>query len=204
MPGENVDDGGLRGRGDAPFVFGVSGHRDLVAADLPELRNELRRIFRRYLEACPHRTFELLTPLAEGADRVAAEEALASGIKLVVPLPMGQAEYERDFITAESLAAFRRLLRQAATQVEITNDSQEKQLTKEGEARARRYAAVGDYIARKSHVLILLWDGKDNQKLGGTAWVKKRREYWKRAEKRAGQPDHVETVHLLTRRTIAS
>lgn len=188
MAGENVE----------AFVFGVSGHRDLVAADLPELRNELRRIFRRYMQSYPQRTFELLTPLAEGADRLAAEEALALGIKLVVPLPMAQAEYERDFTTAESLATFRRLLREADSQID------EEQPAKEGDTRARRYAAVGDYIARNSHVLILLWDGKDNQKLGGTAWVKKRREYWKGAEKRAGQPDYVETVHLLTRRTIAS
>lgn len=204
MPGQNLDDAAPRGREASAFVFGVSGHRDLVAADLPKLRNELRRIFRRYLEAYPQKTFELLTPLAEGADRVAAEEALASGIKLVVPLPMAQAEYERDFTTAESLTTFRQLLRQAASQVEVANDSQEdKHLTKSGGTRARKYAAVGDYIARKSHVLILLWDGKDNQKLGGTAWVKKRREYWKSAEKRGDQPDHVETIHLLTRRTIA-
>lgn len=190
MAGENVE----------AFVFGVSGHRDLVTADLPELRNELRRIFRRYMKANPHTTFELLTPLAEGADRLAAEEALASGIKLVVPLPMAQAEYERDFTTAESLATFRQLLREADSQV----DPGEEELAKDGDTRARRYAAVGDYIARNSHVLILLWDGKDNQKLGGTAWVKKRREYWKSAERRADQPDYVETIHLLTRRTIAS
>jgi hypothetical protein len=190
MAGENVE----------AFVFGVSGHRDLVAADLPGLRSELRRIFRRYLELYPDRTFELLTPLAEGADRVAAEEALASRIKLVVPLPMAQAEYERDFTTAESLAAFRQLLRQADSQIDLG----EEQLAKEGDTRARRYATVGDYIARNSHVLILLWDGKDNQKLGGTAWVKKRREYWKSAEKHADQPSHVETIHLLTRRRIAS
>ncbi len=40
------------------------------------------------------------------------------------------------------------------------------------------YAEVGDFIARHCHVLILLWDGSDNKKVGGTAWVKKRREHW--------------------------
>src|SRR4051812_20981726 len=108
-----------RGKDDAAFAFGVSGHRDLVPADLPELRRQLRDIFRRYMSRKPTATFELLTPLAEGADRIAAHEALALGIKLVVPMPMAQAEYERDFATAESLSEFRKLLSGAAAQFEL-------------------------------------------------------------------------------------
>ena len=43
------------------------------------------------------------------------------------------------------------------------------------EGRTRQYAEVGELIARDSHVLILLWDGEENRKVGGTAWVRKRR-----------------------------
>ena len=178
------------------FVFGVSGHRDLVAADLPELRRQLREIFRRFMAARPDATFELLTPLAEGADRVAAHEALSAGIKLVVPLPMPQAEYERDFTTAESLEEFRQLLRAAVSQYELPDES----TTRGNTQRAQRYAAVGDYIAEKSDVLILLWDGEENHKVGGTAWVKKRREHWCKLAKESGSPARKETVHLHTRR----
>src|SRR5205807_9598095 len=94
----------------SPFVFGVSGHRDLVLADLPMLRAQIEIIFERFRSAYPNASFELLTPLAEGADRVAAEAALAGDIKLVVPMPMAQDEYERDFTTATSRDEFRRLL----------------------------------------------------------------------------------------------
>jgi hypothetical protein len=158
-----------------PLVFGVSGHRDLVASAIPELRRQLLRIFSAFRAAYPHTPFQLLTPLAEGADRLAAEVALASGIDLFVPLPMEQQEYERDFATAKSLAEFRALLAMAKSKWEIPMAG--KARTKDG---TRQYAEVGELIARDSHVLILLWDGEENRKVGGTAWVRKRRELWVR------------------------
>lgn len=183
------------------FVFGVSGHRDLVRADLPALRAQLREIFARYRDGYPDALFQLLSPLAEGADRIAAEEAVASGVELVVPLPMAQAEYERDFAAAESLADFRRLLETAESRFEVAQTSSgESSLPDGGDARTGRYAAVGDYIARNSNVLLLLWDGKENHKVGGTAWVKKRREYWTQLSESGDYPRHVETIHLVVRR----
>ncbi len=156
-----------------PLIFGVSGHRDLRAADVPQLREQLFRVFARFRAAYPHTPFQLLTPLAEGADRLTAEVALASEISLLVPLPMERKEYERDFATAESLAAFRALLGRAESHWKIPF------CQKPGpENRTAQYAAVGEFIARSSHVLLLLWDGTDNRKIGGTAWVKKRRDHW--------------------------
>jgi hypothetical protein len=158
-----------------PLIFGVSGHRDLVASDVPELRRQLSRVFSSFRAAYPHTPFRLLTPLAEGADRLVAEVALAFEIDLFVPLPMKQAEYEKDFATAKSLAEFRALLAMAKSRWEIPMAG------KAGtEGRTRQYAEVGELIVRDSHVLILLWDGEENRKVGGTAWVRKRREQWVR------------------------
>jgi hypothetical protein len=156
--------------GEWTFTFGVSGHRDTLEDDSPELQKQIRTVFDRFRLAHPKASFELLSPLADGADRIAAKTALRAGLRLVVPLPMAQAEYERDFTTAESLHEFRRLLATAASVFEVSSDN--------APTRTDKYAAVGDYIARRSNVLILLWDGKDNSKVGGTAWVKKRRDYW--------------------------
>ena len=156
-----------------PLVFGVSGHRDLLPADLPKLSEQLRSIFARFRAAYPSTPFKLITPLAEGADRLAAEAALAVEIGLLVPLPMEQQEYERDFATDESISEFRALLAKADSHWEIP-----AALNLTGKDRIRQYAEVGDLIARHSHVLILFWDGRDNRKVGGTAWVRKRREHW--------------------------
>jgi hypothetical protein len=190
--------GSQRG-GDTAVVFGVSGHRDLVPADLPELRQQLREIFRRSISSRPKATFQLLTPLAEGADRIAAEEALSLGVKLVVPMPMIQTEYERDFPSADSLGAFRQLLGKADVQFVVTDTAS----TAEGDERTRQYAAVGDYIARKSDLLILLWDGKENRKVGGTAWVRMRRAHWAHLAKESGDNSNFETILVPTRRATA-
>src|SRR5256885_2775926 len=123
MSEPNKDTFAKRSAIQAPFVSGVSGHRDLVRADLPELRKQLHIVFDRFRSAYPNAAFELISPLAEGADRVAAEVALTCGIKLIVPMPMAQQEYERDFITAESLSEFRRLLAAAGSQREVSEDS---------------------------------------------------------------------------------
>ena len=180
------------------FVFGVSGHRDVRTEDSTELENQLQIVFDRFRLAHPGASFELLSPLAEGADRIAAEVALRSGIRLVVPMPMAQADYERDFVTPESLDEFRRLLAAADSHFEVRDTEVENDL------RSEKYAAVGDYIARRSHVLILLWDGLDNEKMGGTAWVKKRREHWINLSKAGGSAPpifgYAGTIHIVTPR----
>ena len=180
------------------FVFGVSGHRDVRPEDCPELENRIQLVFDRLRPAYPGASFELLSPLAEGADRIAAQAALRSGIRLVVPMPMAQAEYERDFVTPKSLEEFRRLLKKSESHFEVGKTRPESDL------RSERYADVGDYIARRSHVLILLWDGQDNEKIGGTAWVKKRREHWINLSKTEGSSPpifgYVGTIHIVTPR----
>lgn len=173
MKTKGEDSHGSPGSKRVPLVFGVSGHRDLLVTDAPQLRKQISEIFARFRAAYPHTPFRLLTPLAEGADRLAAEVALASDVDLFVPLPMKRQEYERDFTTAKSLAAFRALLALAKSHWEVPL------ATAPGvERRTQQYAEVGDFIARNSHVLILLWDGRDNRKVGGTAWVRKRRGCW--------------------------
>src|SRR5256885_14538301 len=185
---------------DWTFTFGVSGHRDTLEDDSPELQRQIGTVFDRFRLAHPNGSFELLSPLADGADRIAAEVALRAGLRIVVPLPMAQAEYERDFTTTDSLHQFRRLLATAASAFEVSSD--------ENTVRADKYAAVGDYIARRSNVLILLWDGKDNSKVGGTAWVKKRREYWINLSKTTGNVPapfgYVGTIQIVTPRQAGS
>jgi hypothetical protein len=183
------------------FVFGVSGHRDAPLEDLRELSDRIQTVFDRFRLAHPNVTFELLSPLAEGADRIAAEVALRSDLQLVVPLPMPQADYEQDFTTSESLQDFRRLLTAAGSVFEVDSLKTDDRVSK--------YAAVGDYIARRSHVLILLWDGQNNEKVGGTAWVKQRREHWEDLAKTGGSAPAVfgyaGTIQIVTpRRTNRS
>jgi hypothetical protein len=120
---------------------------------------------------------------------------------------MAQADYERDFTTVESLSEFRRLLAAANSQWEFIDNQPSQSLLSDSNGRTQRYASVGDFIARASHVLILLWDGRDNEKVGGTAWVKKRREHWVKVAEQKGTRDDVfgyfRTIHIVTPRETA-
>ena len=91
---------------------GVTGHRDLSASDPKELRARIRDSLRAVKDAALSLVAEpdsgyaptepvcrLLTALAEGADRLVAEEALELGFELQCPLPFPVAEYRKDFAT---------------------------------------------------------------------------------------------------------
>ncbi len=96
-----------------PLVLGITGHRNLRSEDVGVLRRLIHEFFADLQEEYPHTPLMLISPLAEGADRIAAEVALESGIDLIVPLPMPVRLYERDFESWESLGEFRGLLKRA-------------------------------------------------------------------------------------------
>ena len=82
----------------------------MIASEAPRLRSEVRAFFQRLQAEFRDLPLRLISALAEGGDQLVAEEALALGIELMVPLPMPQADYELDFERAGSLERFRELL----------------------------------------------------------------------------------------------
>jgi hypothetical protein len=148
-----------------PIVLGVTGHRDLREEDVPELEKKVDSIFDDLKTKYPHSPLILLSPLAEGADRLAARIALKYRARLVVPLPMAKEEYEKDFITPQSLTEFNDLLGKAEIFFVLPTISNFK------EERDHKYAKVGAYIVQYSHILIALWDGIDTDLTGGTAQI---------------------------------
>jgi hypothetical protein len=103
-------------------------------------------------------TFRLLSPLAEGADRLVAEAALPLGCRLESPLPFAQADYEADF--PATVATFRALLAQAEHKLELDGGR--------GDDEAASYDAVGRYVVRNTDLLIAIWDGRPAAGRGGT------------------------------------
>lgn len=165
-----------------PIVIGVTGHRDLRQQDIPALQDQVRQCLDELRGICPHTPMVLLSPLAEGADRLVAEVALAAGVSLVVPLPLARVEYEKDFVhdgdaalTAKSLTEFDVLLKRAARHFELplTAGNAADGTGRQGAERDRQYQQVGAYIVRHSHILIALWDGesKQDESVGGTGQI---------------------------------
>ncbi|HYH69377.1 MAG TPA: hypothetical protein VD866_32080 [Urbifossiella sp.] len=71
-----------------PIVLGVVGHRDLRAEDEEDLRDALKKVFQEFDDAYPKSPKVLLSPLAPGADQLAAEVALAQGPNWSVRAPL--------------------------------------------------------------------------------------------------------------------
>jgi hypothetical protein len=110
-----------------------------------------------------------ISPLAEGSDRIFAEEALALGYELCSPLPFLQKEFEKDFtppaaLETDSLSHFRELLAEARDSGRLTLF----QLEGSREHLADSYAAAGRVVLNQSDLLVTVWDGGEPAGAGGT------------------------------------
>lgn len=146
-----------------PLTLGVTGHRDLVDSEIPAIKSRLRELFDLLESRFPDTPLRLVTPLAEGGDRTAAEVARERGMELLVPLPLPISDYEQDFTDAESRRAFRELLAEA-TVVDMA-------AAREGHAcsRVQAYAQAGIYSSDHCQIMIAVWDGRPAAHDGGTA-----------------------------------
>lgn len=152
------------------LTIGITGHRDLVEEEVPALKEAVRDFFLQMMRDYPHLDLQLITPLAEGSDRLVTDVALDLGIDLIVPLPMPQAEYEKDFSSPEAIKAFRHALEKARIihlRSLATTDSRPATAADHD----RQYAQLGIFISNHSQVLLALWDGKPSGAIGGTASV---------------------------------
>jgi hypothetical protein len=165
--------------GRLPIVIGVAGHRDIDPADWPVYRRRVTELFAELRRRYPATPLRVMSALAEGADRLVAHEALAQACELIVPLPMHQAEYERDF--TESIADFRAIVSRVPRENVFVAPSVPEcdPLRSHDPAggrsqiseRDRRYEASGAFVARHCHFLIAIWDGVFGDSAVGTAAV---------------------------------
>lgn len=163
-------------RPELAFRVGVTGARELPVGSRDALLGQLRDVLRcardqvaqlaaspdiraAYGDTAPR--LRVISPLAEGADRLVAHAALEEGYELIVPMPFAQPEYEKDFAGDESLEEFRALLAKAASCIELDGAR--------GEHEAASYEAVGRMVVRNCDLLIALWDGAQGKGRGGTA-----------------------------------
>jgi len=161
--------------GPLPLVIGVTGHRDLRSEDVPALENLVRATIRDAQARYPHTPLIVLSPLAEGSDRLVARVARELGARLFVPLPLPRLLYEQDFETDASRAEFRRLIARAesAFELPVVHGNTTQGIAEPGEQRNRQYAQVGAFVARHSQIFLALWDGVDlgDDRKGGTAEI---------------------------------
>ena len=156
-----------------PLIVSVTGHRNLVASETPAIRKRVREFLSDLCEKYPDRGVSIMSSLAEGADQLVAEEAVTLRIPLIAALPMPRDSYVTDFGTTRARESFDQLLSLSAEifELPITPGNTRRSVAEYGKNRTRQYAQLGVFLSAHSHIMLALWDGKDNGKLGGTASV---------------------------------
>lgn len=146
--------------------IGVTGHRTLGSEQL--IRESVKSVLGKLdkmLSRKPH-TFAVISPLAEGADRLVAREVLdwdTDGEKPVLEavLPLPEEDYLNDFAAPGSKEEFRELLSRAKSVIVLEKTA----------SRNAAYEHVGHYVVDNCDVLFAIWNGKKAVGQGGTAEI---------------------------------
>lgn len=162
-----------------PIVLnvGITGHRAsvLTAPLLQNLEPIVNEVFRQLREATlklqeseaelcgiTPAKLRLHTPLASGADQIAARSAHSSGYFVRALLPFEPDEYRKDFAPGDELAGFERALKEADEVVSLAGERSDAD---------GAYVLVGESLIEAADVLVAIWDGEEGRGPGGTAHV---------------------------------
>jgi hypothetical protein len=161
------------------YVIGVTGHRlDKLNVDDEKLQAKVIEALEALKANYPDHHFIILSPLAEGADRLVASLAMrVLKASLQVPLPLPYDLYATDFATQASIDDFQDLVGRAQMYFEVPMKfgniralapSQDQGVN---EARNRQYALAGAYVVQRSDCLLAIYDGLAENGTGGTSQI---------------------------------
>jgi len=143
-------------------LIGVTGHRKLE--NQPALVKAVRSAIQSINQMVPPMRGTpvcicVLSPLAEGADRLVVKEVLkVPESTLEVVLPLEKDDYMQDFETSQSREEFEKLFSQANSVRGLPAKAERTEI----------YEQVGRYVVDQCDVLIALWNGKKAAGQGGT------------------------------------
>ena len=163
------------------FRVGISGHRDLKLSKIDQYKREMTNILEELVKKYPDNEIFVVTALADGADRLMVECAVALGLRYEVILPMPVELYRDDFDEMSKKEFDTLFLNASASKsVALLDGILEEQIKHYGKERDRQYLAVGEEVVNRSDTMLFLWDGVVNGLTGGTADIV---EYTKHVDK---------------------
>ncbi len=161
------------------FVIGVSGHRlHKVDVDNEKLIIQIVDVLEGLRDRYPEHHFLILSPLAEGADRLVAKLAMeVLNASLEVPLPLPYDLYVSDFESNDSVEEFKVMVGQAEYYYEMPmRFGNVRELayvddTHGNESRNKQYALAGAYVIQRCNLLLAIYDGAHEAGAGGTGQI---------------------------------
>ncbi|PKG81981.1 hypothetical protein CXF85_15720 [Colwellia sp. 75C3] len=154
------------------YVIGITGHRDFDETGDKRLSAKLSSFLNELKELLPNTPIEIISGMADGADRLLVKEALKKNIAVSAVLPMPEEQYKTDFSTA-SYQEFKQIITDKNVKV-TTLSVANIDLTvaqQQGDERNKLYHALGKYIVEQSNLVVAVWDGINSGFKGGTSDV---------------------------------
>jgi hypothetical protein len=152
------------------ITISITGHRVLSAAQQEHLRPVLSRAIENVIYTLSQEgeaQLVALSPLAEGADTLFAEAAMACGLPLRVILPFEREYYMRDFSGEDANAHFDNIY----DHVPLAEDTVLGKYGGDQDDINQLYLNIGMKVVDECDYLVAIWNEKPGNGKGGTADV---------------------------------
>ena len=169
--------------------IGITGNRDISNEQSIFIKKNIEDFLKKSLENKNLEEITILTPLADGVDRIIADVVLDSffDMKILVPLPFGEEIYKNTFgkglkinniSQEESIKEYENLLEKIKKHnkcddiyINLKFDKENylnQNMDEQRKIRNEQYTLLGEYLIEKSDILIAVYDKNREIKKGGT------------------------------------
>lgn len=171
------------------IYIGITGNRDISNEQSIFIKKNIEDFLKKSLENKNLEEIIILTPLADGVDRIIADVVLDnfSDMKILVPLPFSEEIYKNTFekglkinniSQAESIKEYENLLEKIKKHnkcddiyIKLEFDEENylnQNIDEQRKIRNEQYALLGEYLIEKSDSLIAVYDENREIKKGST------------------------------------
>lgn len=167
-PNETVNLADTLQQANSPLAIGVSGHRNLHPDELPRVRQQIEAFLQQLQHHAPDTELRVMVGMAQGADLLVAQAAVAAGLDVDAILPMPLEQYSQDF-DSDSSALLMSLLQHPKVHCAVLSSPATSAGVARGDARDALYTNLTAALIDKSSLLLALWNGQASSLPGGTA-----------------------------------
>ncbi len=171
------------------IYIGITGNRDISNKQSTFIKKNIEHFLKKSSENKNLEEIIILTPLADGVDRIIADVVLDSfsDMKILVPLPFSEEIYKNSFgkglkinniSQAESIREYEDLLEKIKKHnkcddiyINLEFDKENylnQNIDEQRKIRNEQYALLGEYLIEKSDILIAVYDKNREIKKGST------------------------------------
>ncbi len=177
----------------SPIFVGLLGHRRLNQNDIPRLQAEFDQILENILDKAGITPIVVLTPVAEGADRLIFTSKHRDRVRIFALLPLEIKEYEKDFLGNSRRSEFHEVLELCDQVIDL---HQYQCISSKRMRRPFAYRNTARWISDNCSILITLWNGRTPKAIGGTADIISYRitQFSRQGE---GGSSHGSLLHIL-------